>query len=196
MAEGTLKAGCHLLIQVLGAPLPVRQPTSLISLNNCICTPSCLQIGLEKAFDTVNEKEQLVLVDLIAALAQRGVVPADDLREGVSILTEQLADIALDIPSAPRLLGRLLGAAAASGLLGLDVVAAQATPVESAEPRRVFVAAALAAVQQGGGDAKLKALVADGGMKLEHLIAHDPEFDGDLPTAADFLRCQGLGFLV
>lgn len=59
----------------------------------------------------------------------------------------------LDTPSAPRLLGRLLGSAAAGGLLGLDVVVKAAQPVESAEPRRNFVAAALLAVQVGWGGA-------------------------------------------
>ena len=53
----------------------------------------------------------------------------------------------LDAPSAPRLLGRLLGSAAASGMLGLDFVAKAGQSVESAEPRRNFVAAALLAVK-------------------------------------------------
>lgn len=134
-------------------------------------------------------------MDLIAALAQRGVISADDLKDGVSALTEQLEDVALDIPAAPRLLGRLLGSAAAAGLLGLDVVAQQAGVVESAEPRRNFVAAALQAVQQGGGNEQLRALVAEGGLSLHDLLASDPSFDGDLPPPAAFLKSVGLGSL-
>lgn len=51
----------------------------------------------------------------------------------------------LDTPSAPRLLGRLLGSSVA--LVGLEAVLKPAKAVESAEPRRNFVAAALLAIK-------------------------------------------------
>ncbi|KAL4442134.1 hypothetical protein ABPG77_011395, partial [Micractinium sp. CCAP 211/92] len=129
-------------------------------------------IGLEKAFDALNERDQLALVDLLSSLAARGVLGGDDLKEGTAALLEGLEDIALDIPSAPRLLGRLLGAAAAGGLLGLD------WPAEA------------------GGDDRLQQLVAESKLDLQQLLASDPEFDpADLPPPAEFLRQQGLGVL-
>ncbi|KAI3428363.1 hypothetical protein D9Q98_006743 [Chlorella vulgaris] len=151
-----------------------------------------VQIGLEKAFDAMTEKEQLSLVDLLAALAARGVLAADDLKQGTAALLEQLEDLALDIPSAPRLLGRLLGAAAAGGLLGLDWVAGAASGCESAEPRRAYVAAVLKAVAEAGGEEQLVAACGEAKLDLASLLAFDAEFDGDLEAPADFLRAQGL----
>lgn len=142
------------------------------------------------------EKDALALVDLLAALAARGVLGADDLKEGTAALVGGLEDIALDIPAAPRLLGRLLGAAAAGGLLGLDWAAKAVGGVESAEPRRGFVAATLRAVQDAGGDDKLQQLVGEAGLDLPKLLEADPEFDGaDVLPPAEFLRQQGLGVL-
>ena len=154
-----------------------------------------LQIGLEKAFDAMTEKEQLALVDLLAALAARGVLGADDLKDGTAALVGGLEDLALDIPAAPRLLGRLLGAAAAGGLLGLDWAAKAVGEVESAEPRRGFAAAMLRAVQEAGGDERLQQLVAEAKLDLPKLLVSDPEFDGEMPSPAEFLQQQGLGVL-
>ncbi|GAB4821712.1 hypothetical protein N2152v2_008758 [Parachlorella kessleri] len=153
--------------------------------------PKLVQIGLEKAFDTPDTKQQLAVADLLAALAARGVLSADDLREGCGPLLEALEDISLDTPSAPRLLGRLLGSAAASGMLGLDFVVKTAQGVESAEPRRNFVAAALLAVKESGGEEKLVSLAKEGGFSAD-LLKHEAEFDGEMPEPAEFLKDQGL----
>jgi translation initiation factor 4G len=150
---------------------------------------------LEKAFDALSEAEQLSLVDLLAALAARGVLGGDDLKEGTAEVMAGLEDFALDIPAAPRLLGRLLGAAAFGGLLGLDWAAEAVRSCESAEPRRAFVAAALKAVEEAGGDERLLVLVKEAALDLPALLAHDPEFDGDMPAPQEFLRSQGLGVL-
>jgi translation initiation factor 4G len=154
-----------------------------------------LQIGLEKAFDAVSEKDSLALVDLLSALAARGVLSGSDLKEGTAALLEALEDFALDIPAAPRLLGRLLGAAAAGGLLDLAWVAGAVAACESAEPRRGFLAAALKAAAEAAGDERLVALVKGAGLDLPKLLASEDEFDGPLPAPADFLREQGLGVL-
>ena len=150
------------------------------------------QLGLEKAFDAVTERDQNTVVELLAALAARGVLGADDLKEGTAALLEGLEDWALDVPAAPRLLGRLLGSAAASGLLGLDWVAKAVSKVESAEPRRAYVAAALRTVQEAGGDDALRAAVADARLDLPDVLKAD-EFDGPLPPVDEFLQQQGLG---
>ena len=64
-----------------------------------------------------------------------------------AVLAQELEDLALDVPSAPALLGRLVGSSAASGLVSLDYLTDAAGACESAAPRRGFVAAALKAVQ-------------------------------------------------
>lgn len=179
----------------LGSTLLPGSPVSSFPPHTHILSSRYPQIGLEKAFDALTERDQLALVDLLSALAARGVLGGDDLKEGTSALLEGLEDIALDIPAAPRLLGRLLGAAAAGGLLGLDWAAKAVSNVESAEPRRGYVAAALKAVQEAGGDERLQQEVADAKLDLPALLAHDDEFDGPMPTPAEFLQQQGLGVL-
>ena len=124
--------------------------------------------------------------------------PTPPPRAGIEGLLEQspLDDMALDIPTAPRLLGRLVGAAAGGNLLGLDFAGSVAAAVESAEPRRAFLAAAFKGVQEAGGDERLQQLVGEGKLDLPKLLAADPEFDpADLPAPADFLRQQGLAVL-
>lgn len=171
-------------------------PTHSVQLTPHPCTPPLPpqpQLGLEKAFDAVTERDQNAVVELLAALAARGVLGADDLKEGTAALVEGLEDWALDVPAAPRLLGRLLGSAAASGLLGLDWVAKAVGNVESAEPRRAYVAAALRTVQEAGGDDALRAAVADARLDLPAVLNSDPDFDGPQPPVDEFLRQQGLG---
>jgi hypothetical protein len=155
--------------------------------------PTLVQIGLEKAFEILGDKEQLSLVDLIAALSARGIFTGEDLRDGVGALTAGLDDIALDVPSAPRLLGRLLGSAVAGGLLGLNEVASQVKSVESAEPRRMFVAAALHAVKENAGEDALKEYCEEAKIDMNALLAADPEFDPpELPDVPIFLKAEGL----
>jgi hypothetical protein len=65
--------------------------------------------------------------------------------------------------------------------------------VESAEPRRLFAIAALKHVKNKGSDAQLQQLVADSSFTAGKVLAHDAEFDGDLPAAAELLKSVGLG---
>lgn len=152
-----------------------------------------LQLGLEKAFDAVTERDQGAVVELLSGLAARGVLGADDLKEGTAPLVEGLEDWALDVPAAPRLLGRLLGTAAASGLLDLGWVTKAVDNVESGEPRRAYIAEVLRALQAAGGDDGLRAAVAEARLDLPALLHSDEDFDGPQPPADEYLRQQGLG---
>lgn len=51
------------------------------------------------------------------------------------------------MPTAPKVLGRLFGAAAAGGALELAALTELCEPVEDAEPRRAFAAPALAVLK-------------------------------------------------
>lgn len=147
-------------------------------------------IGCEKAFDCLEEKEQNAIVEVMVELTKRGAIPKDALIDGIGEMTSMLEDLALDFPSATRILGRTLGLAAADGLVGLDVVVGQAEGTESAEPRRAFIAAALRAAKEKNGADGLTKLCT--GLKFGAALEHDPEFDGELPSAAEFLDSQGL----
>ncbi len=157
--------------------------------------PALARTGLERAFAALDDAERGALVEVLVALAVRGALQADDLAAGAAELATELDDLALDVPSAPAVLGRALGGAAAAGLLSLAPVAEQAAGVESAEPRRAFVAAALRAVQAAGGDEAMLEAVAEGGVDVGKLFAHEEEFEGHLPPAAAFAEAEGLGAL-
>lgn len=154
---------------------------------------SLVRIGIEKAFDALNEIEQSAIVGLIITLAaaESAVTPAD-VRAAVEEFCGPLEDISLDIPSAPRVLGRILGLMASRDLMGLDVVAAQAGNIEGAEPRRGFVAAALLAVKGAAGEPRMLELVKDGQVDVPKLFEHDAEFEGHLSGAQEFAKEQGL----
>lgn len=143
----------------------------------------------------MTERDQTALVDLLAALAARGVLGGDDLKGGTEPLLAGLEDFAMDVPAAPRLLGRLLGAAVNGGLLGLDWAAKAVGGVEGGDPRRGFAAALLGAVQQAGGDEQLARLVGEAKLDLPALLACDPEFDLDKRSPEEFLQQSGLGAL-
>jgi hypothetical protein len=86
------------------------------------------------------------------------------LREGLAKSVGGLEDLALDVPKAPALLGGLLGAALGAGLgpdapaepaLSLSDLTALVEPIESAEPRRALVAAALSAAAAALDDLRI-----------------------------------------
>ena len=58
-----------------------------------------------------------------------------------------------------------------------------------------FVAAALKAVAEARGEERLVELAREAKLDLPQLLAFDPEFDGDMPPPADFLKQQGLAVL-
>lgn len=49
-----------------------------------------------------------------------------------------------------------------------------------------------APAQESGGDERLVELCKEAGLGAGELLAHDPEFDGDMPPVAEFLEKEGL----
>lgn len=108
----------------------------------------------------------------------------------------------LDVPKAPELLGRLVGGAAAAcsssgsgGSFSLAALGPLLEGAEGAEGKRAFGAATFKAyAAAAGGQQKLAEAVGAAGLKGEALFAAD-EFDGDLPSVADWLKAEGYGSL-
>jgi hypothetical protein len=109
----------------------------------------------------------------------------------------------LDVPKAPELLGQLVGkaaaAAAAAGASGggepfsLAVLAELLADAEGAEAKRGLAGAALKAYAASapGGARALQGAASAAGLSLGALLAAD-EFDGELPSVADWAKGQGL----
>ncbi|KIZ04763.1 Eukaryotic initiation factor iso-4F subunit p82-34 [Monoraphidium neglectum] len=148
--------------------------------------------GLSEVFDATAEKQQAALAGLVVRLAAEGVVKGAELLKGLAHYTEGLEDLSLDIPKAPELLGRVVGAAAAKGALALSELPQLLSKCEGAEPKRKLAGAAFrAAAAEGGGDAKLAQLCAAAGIRAGEFLKAD-EFDGDLPSVEDWLKSEGL----
>jgi translation initiation factor 4G len=149
-------------------------------------------IGIEKAFDALNAEEQNAITRLIIDLAAGGTLAAGDVRSAIDDMVPELEDLALDVPTAPRVLGLVLGGCAEKGVFGLDVMAAQVGTVEGAEPRRALVAAALLAIKESAGAERMAELVKAGEVDVQKLLQHDAGFEGHLPDASEFAKEQGI----
>lgn len=159
--------------------------------------PVLARVGLQKAFDSLNEGEQTAIAGLIVDLAAAGAVAPADVAAAVDKFVVELEDLYLDMPTAPKVMGGVMGAAGARGLLGLDAVATQAEmAAEATEPRRVFLAAALLAFQEAQGVDKTAAAIKAAGMDLAALLERDAEFEGHLPAGAVFAKEAGLEALL
>mmetsp|Transcript_28794 Transcript_28794/g.91965 ORF Transcript_28794/g.91965 Transcript_28794/m.91965 type:complete len:129 (-) Transcript_28794:97-483(-) len=104
----------------------------------------------------------------------------------VGALCEQMEDLEIDFPLAPKLLGGFMGDAVAAGVLALGPGLFSA--IEYVDLKRRFFALVLGAAVAKVGEDKAMKMAADGGIKADELLAGDKE-DGDL---RDFLKSKNL----
>ncbi|GFH10238.1 MI domain-containing protein, partial [Haematococcus lacustris] len=81
---------------------------------------SLVKQTLQLVLDSMKEKEQTVLLELLLHLAQQGEISGEHLQEALTAYTECLEDVTIDFPKAPQLLGQCAGMAVAAGVLGWD----------------------------------------------------------------------------
>jgi hypothetical protein len=106
------------------------------------------------------------------------------------------------VPKAPELLGRFVANSAAAcsssgsgGSFSLAALNPLLEGAEGAEGKRAFGAAVFKAyAAAAGGDDKLAEAVKVAGLKGDALFTAD-EFDGDLPSVADWLKADGFASL-
>ena len=103
---------------------------------------------VEKLLDSPKDREQDLLTKLVAALGA-GSAPAlaaDVIAECVASNLGMLEDLAIDIPFAPKALGKLVGRLAAAGQLKLDTLPALLADVDEEGGLKKALGAAAAAV--------------------------------------------------
>ncbi|KAK9820254.1 hypothetical protein WJX72_008106 [[Myrmecia] bisecta] len=155
--------------------------------------PKIVEVGINKMYDSMRDKEHDMLAGLLVALAKKGAYSAEDFLTGLHTKTDMMEDLSLDIPKAPSLTAKLTARAIIDGVIGLDKLADLSEKIESAEPRRTFVALTLRAIKMGAGEERFQKLLTDSGFKAGELLKADPEFDpADLPDVASFLKQEGL----
>jgi translation initiation factor 4G len=144
--------------------------------------------GIEEVFDALRDKDEAALLQLLVALVKEQAVQVAEFTAGLKNFTATLEDFTMDIPKAPGVLGRAVGMAAAEGLVPLNVLSELLEGTEGAEGKRKLLAAAFKAVTAAGGEAELKELAAE--VPVAELAKAD-EFDGDLPSVADWAKKEG-----
>uniref|UniRef100_A0A061S3S1 Translation initiation factor eIF-4F n=1 Tax=Tetraselmis sp. GSL018 TaxID=582737 RepID=A0A061S3S1_9CHLO len=135
--------------------------------------PKVVQMGLEMLLDCVQEKEHAALIDLLVNLSKRNACTKDDLMQGLRTQTDQLDDLRIDVPLAPKLLGRFLAEAMAMGVFGMDALRDACNGEATGESKQALTAETFKALKARGEDpAKL---AADAGVRCGEFLEPEPE---------------------
>jgi translation initiation factor 4G len=140
--------------------------------------------------DVSTEKARDLVAKLLAACVKQCGVDASVVKADMEAQIEQLEDIAIDVPMAPKLLGVMLAQLVVEGALEPSALGEATLKIdEGAVPtRRDFAAAALKEFKRNG-KLGLKETVARSGLDVAAALTGDEKFDGPL---AAFLEKNGL----
>ncbi|GMH35151.1 hypothetical protein BSKO_03019 [Bryopsis sp. KO-2023] len=153
-----------------------------------------IDIGVQILLDSVKEREQAMIVDLIVDFCLQKIFTADELMLGVKVTTDQLEDLSLDIPKSPDLCGLLLGCCIHKGVVGMEALPALCEPIMGGEVRRAFSAAVFQTVQEKGGGGLLEKSCKAANIKASSFLQPKANWDPpDLPSVEDFLNKKGFG---
>ncbi|KAG2498818.1 hypothetical protein HYH03_003011 [Edaphochlamys debaryana] len=155
-----------------------------------------VEIGLDQVFNSLKEKEQDALLDLLLALHEAGAISSAHMVEALTTYTTQLEDLSMDVPKAPLLLGRFYGSCVSRGIAGLDLLPQLMEGDASVEPKRKFSGAAFKTLRAAKGDAGLGDLCKEAGLAAGGFLEADPEFDKDEPKLEEWLKAEGLAGIV
>jgi len=151
-----------------------------------------VELVFSSLYDCTREKEHAALVDLLVSMCKRGACTKDDLVAGLKVQTDQIEDLRLDIPLAPKLIGMFLGESMVEGVLGMDTLrdACNGNEDTGGETKRILSEETFKVVKQKGGD--LGKLADAAGVKGSEFLAADPDLDPpDLPSVEDWLSQKG-----
>lgn len=110
--------------------------------------PHLVQTGVTMAWESTDRGREL-LIKLLEFLWSKRVVSQGDLRVGIMMVAEQLEDLALDIPMAPKYLGDLIGKASLAGVAELGLLVDIIQRIEDPLLKRTVYDAALMTIKLG-----------------------------------------------
>lgn len=152
--------------------------------------------GINRAYETPSIAEQSKISSLLVELVVHKAISIDDLVHAVGQQAKILDDTMLDVPSAPKVLGEIMGAALAKKLITMDKLISEAGDIEGAEARRGLVASALIQIKNMNGENDMIEMVGAGNVNIAALCQKDDEIESYLPDTAEFLRESGLDCLL
>lgn len=101
-----------------------------------------VRIALSTGLD-MREKECLLVLKLLVHLQSKAVISSQDLRVGVLQVAEQLEDMAMDAPMAPKQLGGMIAGLILAGASELRLLLEACEKVEDEYPQKDMFAAAM-----------------------------------------------------
>ncbi|KAG2438700.1 hypothetical protein HXX76_005246 [Chlamydomonas incerta] len=155
-----------------------------------------VEIGLDQIFNSLKDKEQDALLDLLLHLHEAGAITSENVVDALTTFTTQLEDLSMDVPKAPQLLGRFYGSCVSRNIASLDLLPQLMEGDASVEPKRRFSGAAFKVLRGAKGDAELTKLCSEVGLTASTFLSADPEFDKDEPALEEWLKSEGLTGLV
>ncbi|GLC43129.1 Eukaryotic translation initiation factor 4 gamma 1 [Pleodorina starrii] len=155
-----------------------------------------VEIGLDQIFNSLKDKEQDALLDLLLHLHEAGAITSENVVDALTTYTTQLEDLSMDVPKAPLLLGRFYGSCVSRNIASLDLLPQLMEGDASVEPKRRFSGAAFKVLRSAKGDQGLAKLCGEVGLTAGTFLAADPEFDRDEPAIEDWLKAEGLAGIV
>ncbi|GFR43879.1 hypothetical protein Agub_g5008 [Astrephomene gubernaculifera] len=155
-----------------------------------------VEIGLNQIFNSLKDKEQDALLDLLLHLHEAGAISSANVVDALTTFTTQLEDLSMDVPKAPQLLGRFYGSCVSRGIASLDLLPQLMEGDASVEPKRRFSGAAFKVLRTAKGDQGLSKLCAEVGLAAGAFLAADPEFDQGEPAVEEWLKAEGLAGIV
>jgi len=158
--------------------------------------PTLVNLGINRAYDLPSLSEQSKTASLVIELVSHNVISFDDVLGAVTKQTDILDDTMLDIPSAPKVLGEIMGTSVAKNLVSLPALISLAQGIKGAEARRGLVASALVKIKEISGQEEMTSMVRSENIDVAGLFEKDPEIEAYLPDTNDFLKEQGLESLI
>ncbi|EFJ50942.1 eukaryotic translation initiation factor 4 [Volvox carteri f. nagariensis] len=158
--------------------------------------PQVVEIGLDQMFNSLKEKEQDALLDLILHFHDAGAITSANAVDALTTYTTQLEDLSMDVPKAPQLLGRFYGSCVSRNIASLDLLPQLMEGDASVEPKRRFSGAAFKVLRSAKGDQGLAKMCGDVGLAAGTFLEADPEFDRDEPSLANWLKAERLAGIV
>lgn len=158
--------------------------------------PTLVNLGINRAYDLPSLSEQSKTASLVIELVSHNVISFDDVLGAVTKQTDILDDTMLDILSAPKVLGEIMGTSVAKNLVSLPALISLAQGIKGAEARRGLVASALVKIKEISGQEEMTSMVRSENIDVAGLFEKDPEIEAYLPDTNDFLKEQGLESLI
>ncbi|KAI5061888.1 hypothetical protein GOP47_0022427 [Adiantum capillus-veneris] len=116
--------------------------------------PQLVQIGVTMALDSTDQGRELIS-KLFEFLCSKKVLSQGDVRAGIRMVAEQLEDLALDIPMAPKYIGDLVGKASLAGVAELGILVDIIQRIEDPLLKRSVYDAALKTIKLGPNSERL-----------------------------------------